>query len=224
DVQAAALEGRALPVFESIDGLLIPLVEQLEEIVLLATAGAAPADVLITYVNSAFTRLSGFTFDEVAGLPPQFLRGWHAEWDELLSLYQRLNRGEVVRANAHIVCRSGEELAAEFVAIPIRKRDGTISHFGAVARPLTQERRSSQLLHELSGRLLRVQDVERRSIARELHDSTAQDLAAVAMSLSSLQKRLEARDGDSATVLADSVAVVQQCYNEIRNLSALLHP
>src|SRR5690606_33160672 len=105
-----------------------------------------------------------------------------------------------------------------------RKRDGTISHFGAVARPLTQERRSSQLLHELSGRLLRVQDVERRSIARELHDSTAQDLAAVAMSLSSLQKRLEGRDHATETVLADSVAVVQQCYNEIRTLSALLHP
>jgi PAS domain S-box-containing protein len=180
--------------------------------------------VQITFVNSAFTRLSGFNFDEVAGLPPQFLRGWRPDWKELEHVYARLCRGEMVRANGHILCRTGAELLAEWVVLPVRNRQGEITHFGAVARPLTPERRSGQLLHELSGRLLRVQDEERRMIARELHDSTAQDLAAVAMSLSSLQKRLTGHDKNAETVLADSVAVVQQCYNEIRNLSALLHP
>jgi PAS domain S-box-containing protein len=220
----ASPDRAGLPLVESIDGLLLPLVEQLEEVVVISSAGRTSAEVQITFVNNAFTRITGYTFDEVAGLPPQFLRGWDPDWTALQDVYARLYRGDAVRANATIMCRAGQELPAEWLVLPLRNRAGEIRHFGAIARPLTQERRSGQLLHELSGRLLRVQDEERRMIARELHDSTAQDLAAVAMSLSSLQKRLEGKDANTETVLADSVAVVQQCYNEIRTLSALLHP
>jgi signal transduction histidine kinase len=79
-------------------------------------------------------------------------------------------------------------------------------------------------LRELSGRVLRIQDAEHRRIARELHDSIAQELAAVSMNLDELQKRIEGRDRAADNLLADSIALVEQCNREIRTVSHLLHP
>jgi len=84
------------------------------------------------------------------------------------------------------------------------------------------ERRNSEL-RELSSHLVESQDVERRHIARELHDSAGQTLAALSMSLAALTKKV---DGDP--VLTQSIngieELVQHLTNEIRTTSYLLHP
>ena len=60
-------------------------------------------------------------------------------------------------------------------------------------------------LRELSGRVLRIQDAEHPRVARELHDSIAQELAAVPMDLDELQKRIEGRDRAGDKFLSDSM-------------------
>ena len=78
-------------------------------------------------------------------------------------------------------------------------------------------------LHQLSRDLLRTQDLERRRIARELHDSTAQLLAALNINLSRLQD--PSLDPDRrARVLAETSDLGAACSAEIRNVSYLLHP
>jgi len=56
---------------------------------------------------------------------------------------------------------------------------------------VTEKRLSEGRLRKLSSYLIRVQDQERRRIARELHDSTGQKLAFVKMGLDSLGKRMK---------------------------------
>ena len=53
---------------------------------------------------------------------------------------------------------------------------------------------TSKTLRKLSGRLFQKQDEEHRRIARELHDSVAQELAAVSMNLVELQRRTRGRE------------------------------
>jgi signal transduction histidine kinase len=80
-------------------------------------------------------------------------------------------------------------------------------------------------LRQLTANLLSIQDKEQRRIARELHDGTAQNLAAVAMNLSLLMDSHNAtQEPQSSRILNDSLALVQQCVREVRNLSYLLHP
>jgi len=80
-----------------------------------------------------------------------------------------------------------------------------------------------QDLRMLSSRLLRMQDEERRRIARDLHDTTGQTLAALKMSLAALERHVA-----SAPEATDSLASVQnlanQAIQEIRTTSYLLHP
>jgi PAS domain S-box-containing protein len=79
----------------------------------------------------------------------------------------------------------------------------------------------SEQLRDLSMRLLQAQDEERRRIARELHDSAGQLLAALAMNLS----RVAQQDGLAhAKEAQDSEHLVRQLTQEIRTMSYLLHP
>ena len=82
---------------------------------------------------------------------------------------------------------------------------------------------SDQLRH-LSGRLLQIQDQERRHIARELHDSAGQTLAALGMNLAQLAEHLKNNPAQVAEDVKDAQALVQHLTQEIRTTSYLLHP
>ena len=82
---------------------------------------------------------------------------------------------------------------------------------------------ANQSLRNLSARLLQLQDDERRRIARELHDSVGQMLAALNMNLSSVRADIE-RLSKTANALADSESLVHEMTSEVRTISHLLHP
>lgn len=73
----------------------------------------------------------------------------------------------------------------------------------------------------LPGRILRLQDEERRRIARELHDTTAQNLAALSMNLTMLPAAVPDRTGE---IIEECNSLTEQCLREIRMLSYELHP
>lgn len=82
--------------------------------------------------------------------------------------------------------------------------------------------KSEEELRRLSATVLRTQDEERRRIARELHDTTGQNLAALAMDLSLLQK-----DPDHPArkdLLAECAMLARLAATELRTLSYVLHP
>jgi two-component system, NarL family, sensor kinase len=82
----------------------------------------------------------------------------------------------------------------------------------------------SETVNELSGQLLRLQDEERRRIARELHDSVGQLLAAVSMKIYSLMSPAHNLSQDTSNALTEIASLNGQISAEIRTLSHLLHP
>ena len=81
-----------------------------------------------------------------------------------------------------------------------------------------------EALRQLSNHLLHLQDDERRRIARELHDTTAQSLAAIAVNLVRVERLAQGIPHKAHALIADSAALADQCAREIRTLSYLLHP
>ena len=79
-------------------------------------------------------------------------------------------------------------------------------------------------LRELSGRLMASQDVERRHIARELHDSAGQTLAALGMQLGRISEDAQKDPPQFAKDIHDAAELVRHLTQEIRTTSYLLHP
>jgi len=81
---------------------------------------------------------------------------------------------------------------------------------------------SQKQLAQLSARLMTMQDQERRRLARELHDSTAQSLSALEMNTSLLESL--ASDERTRQLAGETRAISRQVCDELRNISYLLHP
>ena len=78
-------------------------------------------------------------------------------------------------------------------------------------------------LQNLSQRLLKVQDEERRKLSRDLHDSTGQTLAALKISISFLEEHCK-QDPSTMLLASEVAALADQAIEEIRTMSYLLHP
>ena len=82
----------------------------------------------------------------------------------------------------------------------------------------------SDRLRDLSARLMRTQDEERRRIALELHDSAGQNLAALAMTLARLEEDAKRDPTRFSEGIKDARDLIQSLTQEIRTTSYLLHP
>ena len=91
------------------------------------------------------------------------------------------------------------------------------------ARTRELEDQSSQV-RELSWRLLRNQDQERRHIARELHDSVGQTLTVLDINLELFMQEAGCKSSEVASKIEEIQKTVQQLHREIRTTSYLLHP
>ena len=91
-----------------------------------------------------------------------------------------------------------------------------------------RRKRAARMLAEkedsFTGRLLRTQDEERRRIARELHDVTAQSIGLLMLNLAQVQQASSAMDEDTKDKLSESMSFAEQALKDIRTLSYVLHP
>jgi signal transduction histidine kinase len=92
-------------------------------------------------------------------------------------------------------------------------------HFRLLNRELAVRRSAENQLRQLSGRLMRVQDDERRRIARELHDGLGQNMAAAKMTAGIML------DGNPEDLhLKELAALLDDSLSQTRTISYLLHP
>jgi len=118
------------------------------------------------------------------------------------------------------------EARTELEQIMCQMRDANERLVAASSEARTLEERGRQREEDyrrLSSQLLRLQDEERRRLALDLHDSTAQHLAALIMNLDLLDG-VEFLDASLHRALAESRSLAETCVREVRTLAYLLHP
>ena len=91
-------------------------------------------------------------------------------------------------------------------------------------REVSERLNAENALRGLSQSVVRVQDEERRRIARELHDSAGQYLSAVTLTLGQLARRLSRSNDGNKELVQASLDLVGDCIREVRTMSYLLHP
>ena len=186
--------------------------------------GILDARLRYTRVNDVLPRMAGLTPQDLLGKSVPEIFG---------------PRGARTEAVLRAVLKSGvplldREVSGELATLPgevrhwlvnyfpIPDRGGEFTQMGVIAVDVTARRNAEEALRKLSGRLLKIQDQERRRIARELHDSLGQYLAGLKIALQMLgnassQEKKEALTAECLDILDKSIA-------ETRTLSHLLHP
>jgi signal transduction histidine kinase len=139
--------------------------------------------------------------------------------------------GESVNEVIEIEAFDGVRKIVQSSAVPIRDSNERITGAVVVNEDIsarkTAERElndSYNLMRTLTGRLMRAQDDERRRIAQMLHETTAQDLAALKMLLARLNRMSDRLSDSERSALTESMSLAEQSMAQIRTLSYLLHP
>jgi PAS domain S-box-containing protein len=203
-------EGHRVYTLEGADLPYNVLVERMQQ-------GAAILDAYgnIIYCNLSLAQLMGVAHDSLIGIP---LQRFVNSDDQVL--FQKLWRETLVGP------RDAE--------VSVRRADGTQVSTNFSFRLLTQDKSSTGVLitdltgqkqqAELTANIQRMQDEERRRIARELHDSVGQLLAAISMNIASITDGSDKLSSRVAKLISDNASLVNQITDEIRTISHLLHP
>jgi PAS domain S-box-containing protein len=108
--------------------------------------------------------------------------------------------------------------------VPEYSAGGEVESVMSITEDFTVRLRAELELRKLTARLLNLQDDERRRIARELHDGTAQSISAISLNLSRLERVNINATSEMTRLLRDSQDLAEQSVAELRTLSYLLHP
>jgi PAS domain S-box-containing protein len=184
--------------------------------------------------------------DEEAGILARISQGNRIDHFDTIRLRKDGTRVEIAVSISPVRDAQGKIIGASKIARDItqRKRIERELHeseqrFRALADALdtqvqfrTQElqRRNAEILQrsdqlrDLSGRLMFAQDEERRRIARELHDSAGQNLAALGMSLTGIEDDVKRDPARLSESINHAKNLIRDLTKEIRTTSYLLHP
>ena len=108
--------------------------------------------------------------------------------------------------------------------LPIAGPDGKWKRTIGIVQDITEHARAEEELRKLSWELLRARDDDRRLIARELHETAGQSLAALKMTLGRLRDAVGARAVAPRDLLASASQLVDDVTREVRTVSYLMHP
>ncbi|HEY6331443.1 MAG TPA: PAS domain S-box protein [Blastocatellia bacterium] len=219
---------RAEEALRASEGMLRGLFEHAPDSVVVADH-----DGRIQRINGQVREMFGYDSGELVGEPvevllPERFRAGHINHR---ADYHQNARIRPMGAELELYARrkDGSEFPVDIMLSPMEGLGGGMVI--AVIRDITSRvrtaetiKRHEQELQALTINLLRIQDEERRRIARELHDSTAQNLAGLTMNLSRMISSTTPIDFGIRDVLNDTLNLAEQCAREVRNLSYLLHP
>lgn len=128
----------------------------------------------ILYVNEAFTKMTGYTAEEVIGKTPRILQGPKSDKAELARLSKALRNWESCEITTVNYKKNGEEFWINFSVVPVADETGWYTHWCAIERDVTQQKHQ-QIVQELT---------EGISIAfneqKEIHSALHQVVSSVA--------------------------------------------
>ncbi len=159
--------------------------------------------------------------------PESRIRGLRGGADAYLA--EPIDRGELIATVAALLrLKNAEMVARQQAKIAESARNELIqlnaSLENRVAERTKELKSANESLRELSVRLFKMQDDERRHIARELHDSIGQLLAAITMNQSVISREAEKLSPAATKAFNENNVMVEEILRGIRTISHLLHP
>jgi PAS domain S-box-containing protein len=177
-------------------------------------------------------KVFGYSVHEVIGQNTEFLHVNREMYEEFgLELFLALEREGVFRCEFRVRHKDGTIFLTEHTVTQIADSAGQPSHVVSAVRDITERkkaekaaRRSEDQLRKLSLLLLDAQESERKTVARELHDSIGASLAAVKFGLERKLRAIEQGKPISGARLEDLLALVQGAMKDARRIQQNLRP
>lgn len=122
--------------------------------------------------------------------------------------------------------RAAEELRKAHDELELRVQERTADLVQSnllLQNEITERKEVEQQVRELSRRMMRVQEEERRHLARELHDGATQNLVALTLNMAPIMDAVDVAPA-TRSMIEECMRLIDESTNELRTISYLLHP
>ena len=129
------------------------IVELAQDVIIVTLAEPLdPPGPVIVYVNPAFTKLTGYTYEEAMGQNPRILQGLATDHETTHKIRAGLNKNEPIHVAIENYTKDGKTYWLDLSIMPLRNRDGKVSHFVAIERDVSVQKVLQQQLAEQAER------------------------------------------------------------------------
>ncbi|MBK5942266.1 putative bifunctional diguanylate cyclase/phosphodiesterase [Halorhodospira halophila] len=193
-------------------GLLEAAISQAGESIVITTAELEPPGPQIVYVNEAFTRITGYTPDEIVGQTPRVLQGPDTEREVLDRLKADLNSHGWFEGETWNYRKDGSRYRVRWNIAPVGTPDNETRYLVAVQREVTELRRlEAERLHYHANFNLRTGLPNRKYTLQLLEDALDRaersdlDLAVVAVEIRDFSTITQGMGEESGDALLDTL-------------------
>ncbi|MGQ0751366.1 MAG: GAF domain-containing protein [Betaproteobacteria bacterium] len=197
--------------------------------------GLLSTDGILIQANKSALAAANLRMDEVAGRRFEETYWWsysESVQARLRAALAHAAEGKASRYDVKIRVADGALAWIDFSLHPLRDHTGRIAYLVPSAAVIDQRKRAeealqaqSRHLQELTGRLVEVEEAERRAINRELHDRVGPSLAALSLNLNIIRGKLPEQVRLSvATRMDDVQSLIADATTQLRNVMADLRP
>jgi diguanylate cyclase (GGDEF)-like protein/PAS domain S-box-containing protein len=153
--------------------MFFQVAESANDVIIITTPDLEPPHPLIVYVNPAFTRLTGYSAAEAIGKSPRMLQGAETDRTTLDAVRTALSSGREVREKVLNFGKGGERYWLDLRIVPLRDSAGKITHFAAIERDVTMDKRRLEELELIADRDALTGIPNRRALLRVIESEIA---------------------------------------------------
>lgn len=182
---------------------------------------------LINWVNDAFFKKTGYTMEEVKGqYPGVLLEGPETNPETALFIQEQVRQGEPFRVDILCYTKARDKFWVEISAQPVYDAQRNVTGYFGIQTDITERKNLQERLDKekqqrqqlITTATIKAQEQERSLVGRELHDGVNPTLTTIKL----YQEVLLSGFGEREELLRKSKDLLQECINDIRNLSKRL--
>lgn len=173
---------------------------------------------MIKYVNEQFCKVSKYSYDELIGQDHRIVNaGFHSK-DFFRNMWRTITSGQVWKGEIKNRAKGGSTYWVDTTIVPFLDHEGMPYQYLAIRYEITKLKEAEEELQRMTKRIIAVQEDERKSLSRNLHDGIGQNLYSHLITINRLQMEM---DHPLLTQMQNETA---QLIEEVREISWELRP
>lgn len=201
--------------------LLADAVNQTDDAILITDTELGGRGPKIVYANAAFSKMMGYSSDEILGNTPHILRGEKTDAATLKRLGAALLANEPFEGETVKYRKDGSPLFVNWKVSPVRERQGSVTNYIATYRDVTRERAAERKLVEARDRAEYASHAKSDFLAAMSHEVRTPLNGIIGNAELLAQSTLDAQQTEMVTLLRKSGELLLHIVNDILDFSKI---
>ena len=173
----------------------------------------------IEYINPFFTKLTGFTLEDVKGKTPRILKSGYTSLSEYKEIWGMISNGREWQGELYNKKKNGEYYWEAVSISPVINNQGMITNYIAVKEDITEKKEADRKIMQA---IIDAEENERKRFSQELHDGLGPIMSAVKLYFHLLAVNKEPKQ--KSNLMEKGTQSIDEAIQLIREISNNLSP